>query len=301
MLPNFLIIGAQKAATSWLAQCLGEHPDVFMAEQKEIHFFNHYFDRGLVWYESHFSEWTGQTTVGEATPGYLSHPDAPGRIKATLGGGVKLIASLRHPVDRAYSAYWHHVRLGKIPVNADFHTALEQDDQVGLRSRGDYFTHLSRYLEYFQREDLLILIYEEIKGDPQKAVSGCLEFLGTDSQFVPDTLNSRVNKGTDIRLFHSWAVKLRRSVAATRYLLPRGFREPFRAVGSRAFEHLVLKRLPEQKRRIPLDEDLRQELLGGFMPGIVKLEELLNVDLSIWYAPSRAPSEDQILHVTRSV
>jgi hypothetical protein len=288
MLPNFLIIGTQKAATSWLARCLGEHPDVFMVGIKEIHFFNHRFERGLAWYESHFSDWAGQSVIGEATPGYINHPDAPGRIKATLGEEVKLIASLRHPVHRAYSAFWHYVRGGRISANADFRTVFQQSDQVGLRSRGDYFTHLSRYLEYFPRKNLLILIYEEIKRDALKAVSDCLEFLGVDSQFVPSTLNSRVNKGTDPRLFHSQAMALRRTVAAKTDLLPRGLREPFRAVGRHAFEHLILKRLPKQNSYVPLDENLRQELLSEFMPGIIQLEGLLGRDLSIWYGPSRA-------------
>jgi hypothetical protein len=288
VLPNFLIIGTQKAATTWLAQCLGEHPDVFMAEVKEIHFFNHCFERGLVWYESHFSDWSGQAVIGEATPGYINHPDAPGRIQATLGNGVKLIASLRHPVDRAYSAFWQSMKHGNIPANADFRTVFQQDDRLGLRNRGDYFTHLSRYLEHFPRENLCILIYEEIKGDPQKTISDCLEFLGVDQQFVPDTLYSRVNRGRDLRLFHGQAVTLRQTVAAKTRLLPRGLREPLLQVGRRAFEHLILRRLPKQGRYVPLDEDLRRELLSDFMPDIIQLEGLLDRDLSIWHAPWRA-------------
>lgn len=288
MLPNFLIIGTQKAATSWLAKCLGEHPDIFMVEEKEVYFFNHRFERGSAWYEAHFGHWAGEAMIGEATPGYINHPDAPGRIQATLGDEVKLIASLRHPVDRAYSAFWQHMRQGCIPANADFRAVFQHDDQLGLRIRGDYFTHLSRYLEYFPRDNLRVLIYEEIKKHPLKAISDCLDFLGVDSQFVPDTLRSRVNRGTDLRWFHGQAAALRRAIVAKTDLLPQSLREPLRAVGRRAFEHLVLKRLPKQKKYVPLDEELRRELLSDFMPGIIRLEGLLNKDLSIWYAPSRA-------------
>jgi len=286
MLPNFLIIGAQKSATSWLARCLREHPDVFMTEVKEIHFFNHRFEKGLAWYESHFSDWAGQAVIGEATPGYINHPDAPGRIRATLGEEVKLIASLRHPVDRAYSAFWHYVMRGSIPANADFRAVFQGDDRFGLRSRGDYFTHLSRYLEYFPRENLLILIYEEIKRDSQKVISECLELLGVDSHFTPETLNTKVNIGRDFRLFHGQAVTLRQTVAAKTRLLPRGLREPFLEAGRYAFEHLLFRRLPKQKSYAPLAKDLRQELVSDFMPGIRQLESLLERDLSIWYAPS---------------
>jgi hypothetical protein len=267
---------------------LGEHPDVFMAEVKEIHFFNHRFERGLAWYESHFCDWAGQAVIGEATPGYINHPDAPGRIRTALSDEVKLIASLRHPVDRAHSGFWHHVRQGRIPANADFRTVFQQGGRFGLRSRGDYFAHLSRYLEYFPRENLRVLIYEEIKRDPLKAISDCFEFLGVDSQFMPDMLNSRVSKSTDLGRFHGQALALRRTVAAKTNLLPRGLREPFRAMGRCAFEHLILKRLPKQKEYVPLDGDLRQELLRDFMPDIFQLEGLLDRGLSIWYAPPRA-------------
>jgi hypothetical protein len=292
MLPNFLIIGAQKAATSWLAKCLGEHPDVFMVEIKETHFFNHEFEKGLKWYEAHFRDWSGQAAIGEATPGYINYPDTPGRIQATLGDEVRLIASLRHPVDRAYSAYWHYVSRGDIPADIDFRTAFQQGHQLGLLrfglyDRGTYFAHLSRYLEYFPRENLLVLIYEEVMRDGRKTVRDCLEFLDVDSQFVPNALNDRVNKGRDLRAFHSQALALRRTVAKNTNLLPRGLRKPFLAIGRWAFEGLIFKRLPEKNIYVPLTEDLRQELLSDFVPDIRQLEELLDRDLSIWYVPSR--------------
>lgn len=287
MLPNFLIIGTQKAATSWLAKCLDEHPDVFMAEEKEIYFFNHRFERGLAWYEAHFNDWAGQAIIGEATPGYINHPDAPGRIHATLGDGVKLLASLRHPIDRAYSAFWQHMREGSIPANADFRVVFQDNGRFGLRSRGEYFTHLNRYLKCFPRENLKVLIYEEIGTDPHKAISDCLEFLGVDFQFVPDALDSRVNRGTDLKRFHGQAVALRRAVVEKTDWLPQSLRDSFRTIGRRTFG-LLLGRLPKQKSYVPLDKDLRRELLEEFMPDIVRLEGLLNRELSVWYAPSQA-------------
>jgi hypothetical protein len=209
---------------------------------------------------------------------YISNPNAPGRIRAALGDKVKLIASLRHPVDRAYSAFWMYLSRGYIPVDTDFRTFFQQSDRFGLR-RGYYFAQLSRYLEYFPREDLLVLIYEEIKRDGQKAVSDCLEFLGVDAQFVPDALRTKANKGIDVSVFHHQVWGLRRAIK----LLPRGIEKPLASVGRRIFE-----RLPKQKGYEPLAQDLRQELLSDFMPDIRQLENLLDGDLSIWYAPSRA-------------
>lgn len=279
MLPNFLIIGVQKGATTWLAKCLGQHSDVFLAEVKEVRFFFHgQFEKGLKWYESHFDDWSGQKAIGEATPGYIYYQEVPGRIKATLGDEIKLIASLRHPVDRAYSAFWERLSRGLIPADADFRTLFYQDSH-GLQSRGYYFAQLGRYLEHFPRENLLVLIYEDIKRDAQKVVSDCLEFLDIDSQFVPDALSTKAYKGIDMSIFHHQVWGLRWAIKS----LPRSIEKPLMSVGRHIFE-----RLPKRKSYEPLAQNLRQELLGDFMPDIRQLESLLDRDLSIWYAPPRA-------------
>jgi len=278
MLPNFFIIGAQKAATTWLAKRLAEHPDVFMAKIKEVQFYKRYFARGLGWYESHFSDWSGQTAIGEATPGYIYFPEVPGRIKATLGDDVRFIGSLRHPVDRAYSAFWMFLSRGhNIRADADFRTYYQRDE-YGLRTRGNYFVQLSRYPKYFPRENLLVLIYEELKKDNQKALKDCYQFLGIDSQFMPDSLNARVNTRIDISMFHHEVWGVRRAMR----LLPRSVERLLVSMGLHVFKYF-----PKRKRYEPLDEDLRQELLSDFMPDIKQLEDFLDRDLSIWYAPSR--------------
>jgi len=285
MLPNFLIIGAQKGGTTWLARRLEEHPDVFLSVEKELHFFNHRFDQGTAWYESQFAERSGQAMAGEATPGYLNHPEAPNRIKAVLGEEVKLIASLRHPVDRAYSAFWHYTTRGNIPAETDFYTFFQESDEFGIRSRGNYFAHLSRYFNCFPRENLLILIYERWKKDNQQALNESLAFLQVDAQqWVSDSINRRANSSQDIKRFHGQATTLRRAIRAKMRLLPRGPREILRRMGSRAFEDVVLKSLPKQDDYAPLAEETRQELLVHYLPDIHQLEALLQRDLSIWYS-----------------
>lgn len=277
MLPNFLIIGVQKGATTWLANNLGEHPDVFIVEQKEIHFFHSRFEKGLAWYESHFNDWAGQTSVGEATPGYIYYPDVPAKIQATLGNEIKLIASLRHPVDRAYSAFWMFLSRGIIPADADFR-ALFCQDVHGFKNRGYYFAQLSRYFEYFPCENFLILIYEKMKQDNNKALEQCWEFLGVDSQFVPNALNTTANKRIDMSIFH---YQIWGSHRAMKELLPRNVGKPLASLGRHVFNWL-----PKKKGYEPLAEELRQELFNDFMSDVKRLEDLLDRDLSIWYAPS---------------
>lgn len=283
MLPNFLLIGTQKAGTSWLAKCLGEHPDVFMAEKKEIHFFNHQFERGLNWYEYHFSDWSGEAIIGEATPGYINHSYAPARIQETLGDEVKIIASLRHPVDRAYSAFWQYVTQGRIPADVDFRTFFSRGNQFGLHSRGDYYIHLKRYSAYFAQKNFLILIYEEMQTDHLKAIKNCFAFLGVDTQVTPKSLEVKVNKGIDQRMFHSQALAFRSYVVEKTNLLPPSLRELALVIGRFVFNDFILRLLPSQNRYLPLAPEVRYELLKDFMPDIKRLEDFLNKDLSIWY------------------
>jgi hypothetical protein len=107
-------------------------------------------------------------------------------------------------------------------------------------------------------------------------------------QFIPPSLNVKVNKGSDQKKFHDQAIALRRYVAASTQRLPSVVAEPVLRIGRRAFKHLVLERLPVENPYAPLDADLRQELLQDFMPDIRQLEDLLGRDLAIWYGPPQA-------------
>jgi len=113
-LPNFLVIGVEKGGTTWLHAQLKKHPEIFLPQSKEIHFFNKYnsnlikhdyFQLGINWYADFFKQYKGQKVIGEVTPMYICDPEAPLRIQQTLPN-VKLIAILRDPVRRAYSHYW---------------------------------------------------------------------------------------------------------------------------------------------------------------------------------------------------
>lgn len=296
MLPNFLVIGAEKAATTWLARCLAEHPSVYMAREKELFFFSARFDRGLGWYASQFRGWSGEPVVGEATPVYLSHSQAPDRIRSTLGN-VKLVVSLRHPVDRAYSAYWHNLRHGRFARDSDFRMSFVADEWE-IRSRGEYARHLTRYLEQFPRERLLVLVYDEIQDDPSRELRRCLEFLGLDPSFSPRVLHARLNEGSkDVRIASEPARSVRarlRSAALwslQRGLVPRELEQRLIPASQRIFERLAFGWGPRARAYEPLDTGLRNELFEGYyLAQVTQLEELVQIDLSRWYAPRRPPA-----------
>jgi hypothetical protein len=277
MLPNFLIIGAQKAGTTWLAKCLGEHPDVFIPEIKEIYYFDRYYDNGLAWYEAYFEPWSGEKAVGEGTVGYIRSTTSPGRIHDTLGDDVKLIANLRHPVDRAYSAYRMHLSRGEIAYDMDFRTFVREDVRTS-KSQSTYTPQLERYLAHFARGNLLVLIYEEIYQDTQKALDTCARHLGVAEGFTPPSVSDRVNNSVDVSVMHNQVWGLRRAIKG----LPPAIERPLAQAGRRIFEHL-----PKKKRWEPLDAALKRELSRDFDADIEQLERLLGRDLDIWRARAR--------------
>jgi hypothetical protein len=197
-LPDFLIIGAQKSGTSWLADKLAQHPEVFMAE-KEIHYFDKDFNlkRGIAWYRSHFSGVRNEKAVGEKTPDYLwAHgrgveghlPEVHENIYRTLPD-VKLIIVLRNPVERAISAVNHMIRSGRISPLHNINDLLIGNkrhlvDGYGVIDKGRYYRQIQAYLEYFKRSQMLLLIFEEdIVRDPSAGLRNVCDFIGIDHNF----------------------------------------------------------------------------------------------------------------------
>jgi hypothetical protein len=206
-LPDFLVIGAQKAGTTALYAYLRWHPAVLGPSWKEVSFFDRHYVRGEAWYRGHFPNRlrlglamrrTGvAAAVGEASPSYLFHPLAAERV-AALVPQARLIAILRNPVERAFSHYNHEVALGREPLA--FEQAIERE---GMRTRGEvermladpgYFSHawwnhtyvarglyaeqLEWWLAAFPRERLLVLTSEELSARPRETYAAVLRFLG---------------------------------------------------------------------------------------------------------------------------
>ena len=179
MLPNFLIIGAAKSGTTWLYEKLRRHPEVYMPGVKELAFFSrddNSAGKTQEWYEKHFET---APAVGEATPAYLYHQQAPRRI-AELIPDVKLIACLRYPTDRTYSHYWMNRGLGE--VDCTFREAI-RGGQRPCVEQSLYGEQIDRYLSCFERDQLLILISEEIFSEPSASLNQVCSFLRVDDTF----------------------------------------------------------------------------------------------------------------------
>lgn len=283
MLPNFLIIGAQKAATTWLSDNLSEHPDIFISPAKETYYFNHKYKQGIEWYQQFFANCEQQSAVGEATPGYLPHPDAPKRIKETLGDPL-LIALLRQPVDRAYSAFWQHMRSGDISPNTDFVQYFESDGQVQIRTQSYYHHQLERYFEFWDRSNMLVLLYEELFEDPKNTMKTVFRFLNVDPMYESQSPQNIVNAGSkNMTAFTVSTRKFKRAITPTIDRLPSSMKEPLKKWGKVAYEKLAFDLGPRTARFEPLDPLIRLKLTERYYANeIESLERLLNFDLSGW-------------------
>jgi hypothetical protein len=199
-LPDFLILGAQKAGTTALYAYLRWHPEITGPSFKEVSFFDRHYAKGERWYRAHMPV-RRRSLVGEASPSYLFHPLAPERV-ARLLPDARLIALLRNPVDRAFSHYQHEVALGREPLS--FEAAVDREDErmqgeldrmlrdpsyfslawwnYTYVARGRYAEQLERWFASFPREQLLVLFTEELSADTARTYRRVLGFLGVGAR-----------------------------------------------------------------------------------------------------------------------
>ena len=207
-LPDFLIVGAQKAGTTSLFNWLLE-ADVTQAPlYKEIG----YFDARWNWpikYRGYFGARKPDRLVGEATPSYFAFPEVPERVSDVLGPACKIIIILRDPVDRSVSHYFHERRLGF--EKRDMYTAMIEEENLieeafdkstsasrrrhilthySYAYRSEYSKRLAPWFEQFDRENILIIKSELMFRNPHEIVNSVADFLGVDID-IPNQLNAR--------------------------------------------------------------------------------------------------------------
>jgi hypothetical protein len=205
-MPDFIIIGAQKAGTSSLYFYLSQHPSIKVSAIKEIHYYNYYALRGkgLGWYKSFFPlKLTSRHQVtGEASPYYLFDEAVPARIKKDLPN-VKLIALLRNPIDRAYSAYNMNKRRQDRKDFPTFEEAINNEDMSSEQSalylsRGRYADHIKHWFYHFRRDQFLFIKSEEFFRDPKNSLDEVYDFLGVEKIYPEDTQSQEVGSYTDL-------------------------------------------------------------------------------------------------------
>jgi hypothetical protein len=288
--PDFLILGAPKAGTTSLADWLSKHPDVFFPHIKEPGFFGYAGQshnsrqRGIAPYATFWSEYLklfndakpGQM-AGEATTYYFHFYQSPGLIKAMLPD-AKLVVVLRNPIERIYSHYL--MDLGKGYTNLPFQEALkvQENAEIGFGNKriGCYAENLKRYLSFFPREQIHITLFDDLKNDPVSFYQALCKFLGIRSDFSPE-----FRKLNDYG--HHRFTRLRRMIFNSGYDHPSRkiirFLLPF---SLRTHLHNALDRR-EPITKPEMSAEIRRDLIAYYRDDILKLQEILDRDLSTWF------------------
>jgi hypothetical protein len=197
-LPDFVILGAQRAGSTTLYRALVGHPQVRRALLKEIHYFDLNYERGLRWYRAHFPHPKRGTITGEASPYYLFHPRVPQRVAGDLPD-ARFLVVMRDPVARAYSQYRLGRQHGSEPL-ATFEDAIDAEDERlaadaerfasdetyrsrahashSYLARGRYAEQLERWFDAVPRERFFVIASETLWAEPEETYGRAVSFLG---------------------------------------------------------------------------------------------------------------------------
>ncbi|MBV8463424.1 MAG: sulfotransferase domain-containing protein [Acidimicrobiales bacterium] len=194
--PDFVGIGVQKGGTSWWYELVVDHPDVWARPDlhKERHYFSHLGDRPFGAHEvSTYASWFPRapgTITGEWTPDYLAFPWVP-PLLAAAAPRAKLLVLLRDPVERFRSGLSFRLAMGAEPAASTVEDAVRQ---------GFYARWLRGYLDYFARDQVLVLQYEACAADPATHLAATYRFLGLDPHTPADLLRPVNPSGQKVAL-----------------------------------------------------------------------------------------------------
>ena len=281
-LPNLLLAGAPRCGTTSLFETMRDYEEIFIPEDKELWFFfnDELWQKGVEWYESRFSGYSGQKVVAEATPLYFCCPECLERIAATLPD-VRLMLSFRNPIDRALSHYWLNVRKSKesLPLEQAFESDVRgerawkiEKGALNYFGIGRYDEHLARIRDIFGPDRTHVIIFEELVADPGKVLADASGFMGLSGPLGESLRKSNRSQWLKSRrhgaLYSDFPAKRLASG-----LLPEPLRKVVRGLRDKA---AFGKDRPEP------DERLIVEMAEYFSDSLVKLESMLGKSLDSW-------------------
>lgn len=272
MKPGFLYLGPDKSGSTWLYEVLMQHPECYVAPCKDIYYFDQYYNRGMAWYESFFKNVPEDVmAVGELSHGYLFSEDAADRIKKDLPN-VQLMATLRNPIERSFSHYLYLLSSGL--VTGSFEEVLEA--RPGVVRSSLYAKPVAFYLEKFGKEQLHILLFDDLKKDPKAFAEHVFGILGLSSVDNID-YNKKVRAARRSR--NALVAKLAKRTAVLARDM--GFARLVGAVKRGPVPRLLYSDFKKEERPV-MAMETRKMLAGRFRPDVLELEKLLGVSLSHW-------------------
>ncbi|WP_423792415.1 sulfotransferase family protein [Methanocaldococcus indicus] len=299
---NFIGIGTPKSGTTWLAKCLSEHPEIYLPEKKEIHFFNKYYycekfefeenyKKGIEWYLSNFN--SEKPIKGEFSPSYFADPLAYKRIKKHFPN-IKLIVIFRNPIERLYSSYFyslpssfilrkHFKELKNLEhiTFEDYLKVAKWDIEIGF-----YYKHLQKWLSLFDKEQIFICFYDDIISNPKKLLKDIYEFLEVNNiNYIPKSLKRKENAGIlpDVsskwyKLFNKFEIVLLENISKFPYVYSLARKLKLGRVYQKIYVNLAYRRSKKPKIR----KETKEYLIRLYKDDILSLSEFTGRDLSHW-------------------
>jgi hypothetical protein len=195
---DFIGVGFPKCGTTWLTECLREHPEIALPNRKHLSFFNEVLDKSKTYsnsevqkkYALFYNNYDGKVK-GEFTENYVYDSSIPKTIKKNYPD-VKIIIIIRNPIDRTYSNYYHELRENE--TKESFSNVIKDINNKYIR-KSFYYESIKNYIETFDKTKILILKFDELKSDPWIFLSKVYDFLNvTDKSFRPSLLTIKKNE-----------------------------------------------------------------------------------------------------------
>lgn len=286
--PNFFIIGPPRSGTTFMQKYLGNHPEVFMAPGEPSFFCSDYVEPWLSRQEYlDLFEGTEDFEIrAEKTVFYLPSEVAPQKIKE-FNPEAKLLVIARNPVEAAYSLHFKQVSIGRESI-----WGFEQAWKAQSREDGSYQgnlkvkslrygeiyqfgKHLKRFYQVFPREQIEVVVFDDLIEDEKQVYRQALDFLNLPSVPVEDFSEVNPNCRPKSKIFNR-LFRFRGLIPAQRIKKLLGIEEQIGLVSK-------LRSLnQEQAERDSLSPDFKNELADYFQPDVELLSELLNRDLTHW-------------------
>lgn len=275
-LPEFIVIGAVKAATTWLSHQMRQHPAIFMPGP-EPHYFSSAYERGLDWYRDQFRDAASHEVIGEKSADYFAHPLAPQRI-ATLLPKVPLIVQLRNPIERAYSDYCMLYRRGVVGDDPAEYLMQPDSAQPRFLIDGLYGRHLRAYRDHFPTQQIKIVLHEDIAAMPSVTIADVCRHIGVPVHVARAEVRARKNDSEAPML----------PLSVRQFLQPaKSLVEPLRR---RAWFRWMHARLARPIAYPPLTDDIRRRLCDYYSEDVEQVGRMIDRDLSAWLAVEAEPA-----------
>ncbi len=279
--PDFMGVGGEKTASTWIYKCLLEHPDICGPQKKELSYFDtvkiigwdhreksEYEMHGIEKYLEYFSHCGKDVVTGEYTAQYL-HDKKVAPLLAKLFPNVKILISLRNPIERTYSMYQGISEKDRTLLGT-FEEAIEKEPEFIRRSM--YAEYIGEYLKYFPKEHIRIVLQDDVVRDPVGTMQSLYRFLGVSDTFIPPSAHTKERSAEQKKL---------------QTIRDRVYQNAFMRLCARYAKRLGLttyikKLLQSFMKKDTMRRETRERLYAMFKSDIEKTGMLIGRDLTHW-------------------